>query len=280
MLNYLEFKDALMAALPNYLPAVYKDWDITSREIVKINGTHEAIHITSPDQPGGSPTIYINELYAFYQAGHDLVETWRKAAAIFVVGMDYVSNMEVQELDDLPKDNIIYVLIPQRGNDALLESAPHRLIMDLALVYRFVMETKEDGINSAIITNEMAEAMGLTEDELYQLAEVNTPKLMPLEVRGDGTPFYVLSNEHYIAGATTMMYPGVLASLAKELKRDLFILPSSMQSVFVLPDIGQKAKDMHEIVASGNEALEGPEEFLADHAYYYHRKTDQLSIPR
>ena len=135
-------------------------------------------------------------------------------------------------------------------------------------------------MDSAIISSAMAEEMGLSEEELYLLAMKNTPEIMGLEIRrNEGLPFMV-TNKQCITGATTILYPGVLAELAEELEHDLYILPSSLQEVFIVPDIGQDVKQMNDFIKNANETVVGKEEILADHVYYYHRETDQVSIPK
>jgi len=280
MLNYEEFKTALMGELPAYLPAKYRDWEVCCCEVVKVNGIYDAIHVTPPAGQGGSPTLYVHEFFDCYREDGDLERVCRKAVSVFVVGMDYLSRMNIQSVTELPKDRIVFVLVPQKGNQRLLEGVPHRLMLDLAVIYRMVLETEDNGINSAIISRDMAEELDLCEEDLYRLAMANTPKIMPLELQNVEDSLFILTNEFYLAGASTMLYPGVLGNLAEELDSDLYILPCSLQEVFVVPVTGQNVEKLNAAIASANETLIGKEEILADHVYYYRRATDQISIPR
>lgn len=279
-MQYEEFKEALMGALPDYLPAEYHDWEISCQEVVKINGVYETLHVMPRDGYGGSPNLYVGELFDYYQSCSSLERVCQRAAAIFVAGMDYIAHFDLREVEDLPKDRIIYVLIPQKGNERLLSNVPHRLTMDLAVIYRVVIEAETGGMDSTIICRDMAKAMELSEEELFLLATENTPRIMGLEIfRKEGLP-YMITNKLCISGATTMLYPGVLADLAEELERDLYILPSSLQEVFIVPDVGQDVAELNRFVQVANETVVGKEEMLADHIYYYHRETDQVCIPQ
>ena len=280
MLQYEEFKHELMEALPACLPACYQDWKIECREVMKVNCSPEAIHVTPPDGCGGSPTLYVEEFYTYYKSCGSMEETCRKAAAIFVLGMDYLARANFASVLGIPKDRIIFALIPQNGNERLLAEVPHRLTMDLAVIYRIVIEAEDGSLNSAVINNTMLQCDNLTEDDLYQLAMENTPKILPAEIDREHQPLYMVTNCVRISGASVMLYPGVLASVAKEVDSDLFILPSSLQEVFVIPDMGQDAASMNRIVVMGNETTCNSEEILSDHVYYYHKDDDKVCIPQ
>lgn len=279
-MEYEEFKEVLEGMLPDFLPAKYHGWEVTCRDVVKVNGTYEAFSVIPRGGYGCSPNLYVGELFDYYKSCNSLERTCQRAAAIFVAGIDYASRLSVRNIDDLPKDRIIYILIPQKGNEKLLSNVPHRLTMDLAVIYRVVLESEAGGMDSTIINTEMAGEMELTEEELYTLAEENTPRIMGLEIyRKEGLP-YMVTNKLCISGATTILYPGLLNDLAEELDHDLYILPSSLQEVFIVPDVGQDVSQMNDFIKKANETVVGSEETMADHVYFYHRETNQVCIPK
>lgn len=277
-MNYKEFKKAFVQELKAYLPAQYQSWEVKVSEIVKVNGSHDSVNLLPPENSGGTPNLYVDEFFSYYQSCGDLGKVCQKAAAIFVTGMDYLSRFEPEAMSKLPKDRVIFALIPQNGNEKLLTDAPHRLTLDLAVIYRILIDGNDGGFDSVVITDDIAEEMALTEEELYQLALENTPRILPPNVRKRDECLAILTNEAGVLGATVILYPDVLAILAEELGHDLFILPASIHEVFVVPNIGQGVEFMDEIVASANEAVIPKEETLANHAYYYHRETDKVSI--
>ena len=279
-MNYEAFKAALIEALPDYLPVKYKDWTISSKEMMRVNGFREAIHIMSDSKYGASPSLYLDDLFIYYEQCKSLERVCQRAASLFVAGLDYAVHLTVNHIRDIPKERIIYVLIPQKGNQRLLDQVPHRLTLDLAVIYRVVLETSAGELNSAIVNWDMAEEMDLTEERLYDLALVNTPEIMGLDIRRAGGLPFMITNKLCISGASTMLYPGLLAALSEELERDLIILPSSLQEFFVVPDVGQDIGDMNQFIKKANASVVDPEEIMADHVYYYHRATDQVSIPK
>ena len=46
-------------------------------------------------------------------------------------------------------------MIPIAGNEEKLSEIPHRAVEDMALVYRFEMESNEQGSASILVTNNM-----------------------------------------------------------------------------------------------------------------------------
>lgn len=278
-MTYETFRENLTRELKAYLPRVYEDWNLELREVPKVNGYVDGLHLLPSHDTGESPTIYVQDLYAYYQKCGNLEQVYRKAASIFVMGIDYATYLNEVVSVDLPKEQVVFCLIPADGNERLLQNVPHRKTLDMALIYRIMLHSEDGGFNSTIITNELAEMMGLSEEELYQLAEVNTPAILPAKVHYCDDCFAILTNQYKLMGATVMLYPGVLKEAAERLGDDLFILPSSIHEVFLLPSVGQSISDMNRMVVEANNTVVPPEEVLAQHVFFYDRERDAVGIP-
>lgn len=92
---------------------------------------------------------------------------------------------------------------------------------------------------------------------------------------------YVLSNKSGINGAAVLVYENLLKDLAALFEHDLYILPSSVHEVIIIP----KHEDIDEIFLSQmvndvNETKLQAEEILSDHAYLYLKEENQvISLP-
>ena len=278
-MNYEKFKEQFEKNFQSYLPAVYAEWVLEISEMPKVNGYREAVTLRPKEGSGCTPVLYLDELYDYYCSCKDFTAVGRKAASIFVLGIDHVSRLKPAQAGDIPKESVIFTLVPGTENARLLDDAPHRMTMDLALLYRLCIDTEDGGFDSAIITHDMAEEMGLSEEELYQLAVENTPKILPLEIHEPETCFSVITNEKRCLGAAAMMYPGVLDKLAKDMASDLYILPASIHEIFVVPDVGQSVETMNKIVEDANQYMGRKDEFLSSHVYYYQRDSNKVFIP-
>ena len=80
------------------------------------------------------------------------------------------------------KDNVIMVLVNQEQNREMLQNVPHRPFHDLAVIYRWVITQNEEGMGSVVISNELSERAGLSEEELFQHAVENTKEMLPVKI--------------------------------------------------------------------------------------------------
>ncbi len=87
------------------------------------------------------------------------------------------------------------------------------------------------------------------------------------------------SNAHKLFGASVLLYPHVLEETARNLGCDLYILPSSVHELILLPDIGgYQTSELLSMVKEVNATQVEAEEFLADAVYFYDRGTGEVRI--
>lgn len=138
----------------------------------------------------------------------------------------------------------------------MLSSIPNRAYLDLSIVYYVRMESFFNDKYAVVqISNEYMEYWGVNEDMVYQsvwknlikpdetvvkdMADILKPlffmKQIYLAGDGEDISMYVLSNRYYINGVVQMCDYGALQEEAKMLESDLWILPSSLHAVILLP---------------------------------------------
>ena len=89
-------------------------------------------------------------------------------------------------------------------------------------------------------------------------------------MRGENEMMWIISNNKGVSGAVNMIFEKNLHELSKGLNEDLYILPSSIHEVLIIPDDGRQ--DYHELeamVQSINQAEVAPADRLSDHVYHY-----------
>lgn len=278
-MGYAWFKTKLVQDLKEYLPGRYENWVLQIRDIPKVNGYMEGIHLLPEDGTGETPTLYIEDLYRFYQECEDMDMVCRKAAAAFVQGMEYAACVSESVCKDMSGENVIYCLINAENNQRLLNEVPHRMVMDLALIYRMMIRAGEDGFNSAIITHELADELGFTEEELYHLAVENTPRILPEQIYYGEDCLAIVTNCCKLLGAAVLLYPGILGRVADTLGGDLLIIPSSIHEIFLIRSDGQDLANLNRTVVEANNTIVRPEEFLSHHVYYYNKARETVGIP-
>lgn len=98
-----------------------------------------------------------------------------------------------------------------------------------------------------------------------------------LEKDTERLPMYVLTNRQKLQGAACMFYPNVLKNFAENIDRNLFILPSSVHEVILLPDdAGTEKEALLDMVMEINRTQVAESEVLADSIYYYRKDSDKM----
>lgn len=114
----------------------------------------------------------------------------------------------------------------------------------------------------------------LDEDEIAEFAESMLNKTH--EMDGE-IPMYVLSNREKINGAACLLYQDVLAEFADQIDQDLFIIPSSIHEVILVPTCERHGYErLTQMVQEVNATQVQAEEILADHVYYYSRDRKEV----
>lgn len=90
---------------------------------------------------------------------------------------------------------------------------------------------------------------------------------------------YVLTNHLKINGAACMIYPDVLRDFADSIGTDLYILPSSVHEVMLVPiKEGVDPYDLNRTLVDVNRKEVDEQEILSDSVYYYDRHDDKLHM--
>ena len=74
-------------------------------------------------------------------------------------------------------------VVSAQRNAELLEKVPHKEIEDMAVVYRFVVDSGDDGRGSILITNQMLDNYGSTAEQLHQDALEFAPVMRPAVIQ-------------------------------------------------------------------------------------------------
>lgn len=181
-------------------------------------------------------------------------------------------------------------------NAELLAKVPHQEMEDMAVVYRFVVESDEAGRATILVTNELLDKMGVTPEQLHADALENAPELRPAVIKGmsevmvdmmgpgaaemfgiDEFPqdemMYVATVPDKISGAGVIAYQEFMDQAAERLGGDFYILPSSVHEVLLVKDDGNaNFRDLKAMVEEVNATQVAPEEKLTDSVYHYDSK--------
>ncbi|SCP98640.1 DUF5688 family protein [Anaerobium acetethylicum] len=307
MINYELFKKAITERILDYMPEEYQNSQVDIHSISKVNQTLDGLHIVPLDERStlATPTIYLNSMYEQYQACNDMDKVLREAADSIEKAIQQAPDAFSMLNFDSAKDNIIMQLVNTEQNKGMLENMPHRAFQDLSIIYRWLIDVDLEGISSTMVNTMLAEKLGMDEEQLFQVAQVNTKILLPPTIKSmnevirdmfmkDGMPgdlvdmmigempedrvMYVISNERGVNGAASMLYEEGLHGLAEKLDSDLYIMPSSVHEVIAVSVNAGNPNELAQMVAEINMDQVSLDERLSNQVYHYDKDLRKLSL--
>lgn len=245
-----------------------------------------------------SPTIYLNEYYEQFRKTGRLQAIVREIRKIYETHVLKIP-FQVEEFInyDKTKAKLVFKLINREDNEDLLQEVPYQEFLDLAIVCYVLLGDTEQGRASIMVKKEHEKLWGVREEELFAQAMKNTPVLLPFELKsmeaivnealeieeeaGDATedlvPMYVLTNTSRLNGAAAILYPGLLEQFAERMQDDLYVIPSSIHEVILLPVSSDvKKQDLQNMVCEVNKDVVDDMERLSNVVYVYSRKNKHI----
>lgn len=293
MMNFEEF----MAWVKENITS--KDWKKTSQieisVVKKNNGVSATGLFIRENGQDVSPILYLDDYYIHYQNGELLENIIRNIRADYdeKVQMAAVKIPNLQEFENI-RGRVIYRLVNYEKNKEILEDCPHIRLYDLAVTFRWVARIDDVGVSTSLITNKQVKEWGVSVNDLVLAARQNTPRLFPAQIIDmeemlagmvsfilypSAIPMYILTNEQELNGASALLYGDILKDFANKKGADMYILPSSIHEVIMIPaDRIDDPKKLSSMVHEANTTVVSTGDVLSDSVYYYDRKKDQILV--
>lgn len=171
----------------------------------------------------------------------------------------------------------------------------HNNYLDLSVYYHIRLTSMDENrAKMAWIDHTTAKDWGITMETLerqalwnmrrdgYSIQSINRVLTALLDDNtlsrniNDGS-LYVLTNEKGLFGAAGILDKTMIATFARSIDNDLYIIPSSIHEILLCPDNGSVApEELDQIVRDVNAVQVAPHERLADHVYHYNRELDEI----
>ena len=292
MMNFEEFKAWVKENITS------KDWKETSQVEISVvkknNGVSKAGLFIRESGQDVSPILYLDDYYIHYQNGELLENIIRNIRADYdkKVQMAAVKIPNLQEFENI-RGRVIYRLVNYEKNKEILEDCPHIRLYDLAVTFRWVARIDDVGVSTSLITNKQVKEWGVSVNDLVLAARQNTPRLFPAQIIDmeemlagmvsfilypSTIPMYILTNKQELNGASALLYGDILKDFANKKGADMYILPSSIHEVIMVPaDRINDPTKLLSIVHDANTTVVSIGDVLSDSVYYYDRKKDQIT---
>lgn len=306
MYSYEEFKEIATERLTKLVQKEYPDVKVEQKTMPIKNQMEEYLMFTKQgDGIGASPSFEWKGVYEDYVCHEDFESVIEWCRTEICDNLKFAQDV-MEAFNDYSglKNRITFELMHTEQNREFLEQAPHREFLDLSIVYNFHFQN-ENVSGSALITNKLAEKLGMTEEDLYVMGYENTkqvhkPIVRPLGdvilytmLHGEGESnleeipeytqnpalkIYMLTNCERQKGAASLLYPEELEKLAKKLDSDLYILPSSVHEVLIVNAQEFQPDNLAQTVYEMNKNMTSIEERLSNQVYFYNRQTQEISL--
>lgn len=218
------------------------------------------------------------------------------------VSYRYAEDSKDQLFPDYPsvETDIFAKLINTKEHLNELAQIPNQSVLDLSLI-AYCFEDNDPDKAEIPVTAEMLKRWKIPEEKLFEDAIRNTRSLMGEKVcpmkevinellgsldplcpefeEEQPMPMYVFSNLWRWNGALCMLFSDTLQKLADMLESDLYVIPSSIHEVILVP-VGQGIcrGELDNMVREINRTELKPEEVLSDHTYMFLRKLGKVIL--
>ncbi len=297
-MDYENFKEQFVADVKDRLAEQGADVKVSVNEVNKLNESYEAITVT-PEGSNIGVNMSLEKFYDAVQDGtpYDIVVD--KAVDVINNGIDKRPEIDVAALTDYSqmKEKLAMEVVSAETNKDMLQNVPHQNMEDMAVVYRFVLNSDDEGRASILVTNQILENMGVTPEQLHADALENAPQIKPAEIKGmsevmaemmgaeqaemmgivpvapEDEQMFVATVPDKVHGAGVLAYQDFMDQAAERAGGDFFILPSSIHEILIVPDNGKMdLKELEAMVKEVNATQVAPADKLTDSVYHYDSK--------
>lgn len=274
---------------------------ISIRPTLKNNGTKLTGLVITEEGCNIAPTIYLDFYYEEYADGRaDLKKVEQDILECYHSNKPQNSRFDLTGFTkwETAKSRLACKLVNYSDNQELLETTPHERFLDLAVICYYLVDM--DCPATILIQDRFPALWGKDKNEVIQTAKENTFRLFPPNIRnmGDiimelmggmdlygldsraGTSMYVLTSQTKMNGSIGILCPDLLKNFADEIQDDLYIIPSSIHEVLLVPagETAGNGRELSEMVQEVNRTQVEREETLSDHVYFYSRETDRITM--
>lgn len=261
-----------------------------------------------------APNIYLLSYYESYLEGTEVTDIVERLYTLYISNTEPVLDRDFNYTFEEMKKNITYRLISYDRNKKLLSKIPHVKYLDLAITFHCLVKEDKDGIGTIRISNEHLSSWNISLEQLQEAANINTSIIFPAVIKSmedtikgivldtpikdgenisdedfellmkhsfysDSPAMYVLTNKQGINGASCLLYDGLIGEFANKIQSNLFILPSSIHELILVPTQNNRNRSsLKEMVVEVNLTQVAPEEVLSDNVYYYNRNQKAIIL--
>ncbi|MEE0685163.1 MAG: DUF5688 family protein [Lachnospiraceae bacterium] len=304
-MEYLNFCEKVKLKLQEL---VEEGATVRIQKVLKNNNVVRYAAIITERNSRISPSIYLENFYSDYINGRSLSDVCEEVLNLHNKHKDGVSfNFDDYFNYDYVKDKLYIKIINKSKNEEFLKGVPYKEFFDLAVICYISLEEAENGHATITVNNRNLEIWNVTKEHVFETAFNNSYENMPptlekmttvmrdLLIEKSGSTYndevseqidnaieimeknsdydiYVLTNSIRLNGAHYITDEDYLVDFANSVNSDLYILPSSIHELLIIPmSCGLKKEELIKMVRDINSTELSQGEVLSDNIYEVYR---------
>ena len=285
------------------------EYKITVNTVVKNNNTHLTGILIGNVKESVFPTIYIDDLFDAYrnntlslkEACSEVIKAYNNSIPDknkININYDLVADF------NNVRDKICIRLVSKEMNSEKFKEIPYLDFLDLACEFYIPMtdESNDKRTLNIQVRDKMLELWNIDINDLFDIAKSNTRKIFKhfivpmgkmiqsiasvedidediMDALQEDNMMFVGTNNLGLNGATIIMYNDILKSFAEKVHEDLYIIPSSIHEVIIVPaNNGVTAEEIKPMINDVNDSCVMHEEVLSNNLYMYSRNLNEVII--
>ena len=305
-MKYLDFCESVREKLNDLVDS---STTVRIQKVLKNNNVVRYAAIITEEDSTISPSIYLENYYSDYINGQSLSSI---CADILSMHEKYRGGIDFN-IDDYfdynyVKDKIYLKAINREKNEEFLKNIPYRDFFDLAIVAYIALEEAQNGYATITVNNKNLDMWNVTKEQLLDVAFMNmcakTPptlekitsvmreiinerfidkpdyeaeeeinRVIDLMEENNDTVMYMLTNSKKVNGASYIIHEEYIREFANSINSDLYIIPSSIHELLIIPmESGVTKDELESMVRDVNNSELSPGEVLSDHVYEFYRE--------
>ena len=296
-MKYQEFKEQFVEDVKSALyEKGIEDVEIGINRVDKMNESYVAMTVL-PKGSVISANFHLADYFDALEDGVNYQEIVNKAVGDIEKENDKIPSIDLNAIQDYGqvKERLSIEVVSAERNADVLETVPHKLIEDMAIIYKINVELGIEDGGTVLVNDSLLKMYGISQDQLHEDAVKNASIIKPFLIRGmskilqdmmseeeaaffgvedaQDEAMYVATVPDRVKGAGVLAYDKFMDYAAEKLGGDFFVLPSSVHEILLVKDDGKTSyEELKEMVEQVNEAEVKPEEKLTDSVYHYDSK--------
>ena len=236
------------------------------------------------------PVIYPDLYFDKYRKGSTFEEIVENVLDVIRYTNEDTFNFDEISDYEKAKAHIVPRLVSFSGNEDMLERRAFVPYLNLAVVFIYVISSKEDELVSFAINDEQVRTWGVSRKKIFCDSIETSMKLFPPLIESikealplvrdeDFKPFYVLTNSRKQYGAACVLYDNVLSDFADEIGESFYLIPSSVHEMLLIPEsFNIDVREMKQMLIEVNDSVLKPEEVLSDRVYFFDMNSKSMDF--